>query len=113
MEVYVLQGERPAPMDNILLYKYVIQGVTVPPSGAANIAVKYQYDANGAVKVTAKQVDNGKNLNVKIESMPSDMSWTMLSPKEHAPSMPNIDIVLAIDLSGSMSGSPLGRVATI
>ena len=36
------------------------------------------------------------------------MSWTDLSPKDNmtAGDIPSVDVILAIDLSGSMSGEP-------
>lgn len=111
LEVYVLQGEFRRPLDNTILHKYVISKIqrTNPPNSV--IEVTYQYTADGVVQVSARQKDTGKDLAVKAEPVPEDMSWTDLSPREHQSGgrAPTVDVVLAIDLSGSMCGEPTKR----
>lgn len=108
LEVYVLQGEFRRPLDNTILHKYVISKIqrTDPPNSV--IEVTYQYTADGVVQVSARQKETGKTLPVKVEPVPEDMSWTDLSPREHqgGGKAPAVDVVLAIDLSGSMCGDP-------
>ena len=108
LEVYVLQGEFRRPLDNTILRKYVISKIqrTDPPNSV--IEVTYQYTADGVVQVSARQKETGKTLPVKVEPVPEDMSWTDLSPREHqgGGKAPAVDVVLAIDLSGSMCGDP-------
>ena len=108
LEVYVLQGEFHRPLDNTILHKYVISKIqrTDPPNSV--IEVTYQYTADGVVQVSARQKETGKTLPVKVEPVPEDMSWTDLSPREHqgGGKAPAVDVVLAIDLSGSMCGDP-------
>lgn len=108
IEVYVLQGEHKRPLDNVIINKYVITKIerTSPPNSV--IEVTYEYTANGVVEVSAVQRETGKKLPVRIEPVPEDMSWTDLSPKDNITggSMPTVDVMLAIDLSGSMSGEP-------
>jgi molecular chaperone DnaK (HSP70)/uncharacterized protein YegL len=108
LEVYVLQGEYKRPLDNTIINKYVISKIerTSPPNSV--IEVTYEYTANGVIEVSAVQKETGKKLPIKIEPVPEDMSWTDLSPKDNmtAGDMPSVDVMLAIDLSGSMSGDP-------
>ncbi len=108
LEVYVLQGEYRRPLDNTIINKYVISKIerTSPPNSI--IEVTYEYTANGVIEVSAVQIETMKKLPIKIEAVPEDMSWTDLSPKENVISvgMPSVDVMLAIDLSGSMSGNP-------
>ena len=108
LEVYVLQGEYKRPLDNTIINKYVISKIekTSPPNSV--IEVTYEYTANGVIEVSAVQKETNKKLPIKIEPVPEDMSWTDLSPKENMSSgeMPSVDVMLAIDLSGSMCGEP-------
>lgn len=111
LEVYVLQGAYRRPLDNIILDKYTISGIERTNSNTSVIEVSYQYNANGVVDVSAVQKETGKRLSVRIEKIPEDMSWTDGSPKDQlsssAPS--EVEVLLAIDLSGSMSGSPVNK----
>lgn len=108
LEVYVLQGENSSPLDNTIINKYVISKIerTTPPNSI--IEVTYEYTVNGVIQVSAIQKETGQKLPISIESVPEDMSWTELSPKDHMSGgeIPSIDLMLAIDLSGSMSGEP-------
>ena len=111
MEVYVLQGELQRPLDNTILNKYVISGIENTGSSPSTIEVSYRYTSNGVVEVSAIQIENGKILPIVIEQVPEDMSWTDKSPKEQESIRPSLsmDIILALDMSGSMSGEPLER----
>ncbi len=108
LEVYVLQGEYKRPLDNTVINKYVISKIerTSPPNSV--IEVTYEYTSNGVIEVSAVQKETNKKLPIKIEPVPEDMSWTDLSPKDNVTGggMPSVDVMLAIDLSGSMSGDP-------
>lgn len=108
LEVYVLQGDHPRPLDNTIIHKYVISGIKRTNSPAAIIDVTYAYTVNGVVEVSAVQKETGKKLPIRVEPVPEDMSWTDLSPKENRGSggrMPSVDVLLAVDLSGSMYGN--------
>jgi hypothetical protein len=65
--------------------------------------VTYSYDSDGLIVVTASQY--GRQLDIRIDSVPEDMSWT-----DRAPASANaVAVLLAVDLSGSMSGDPLDK----
>ena len=109
LEVYVLQGEYRRPLDNTIINKYVITQIekTSPPNTV--IEVTYEYTANGVIQVSAIQKETRKKLPIRIEAVPEDMSWTDNSPKDNPnnTSTPEVEVLLTVDLSGSMSGEPL------
>ena len=105
MDVYVLVGGYPRPLDNDIVHRYVISGIKPTASGVARIAVNYQYDANGVVVVSASQEGQSCVLPVRVEAVPEDMGWTDEDPANHVAR--DISIILAVDLSGSMDGEPL------
>jgi len=111
LEVYVMQGAFERPLDNTIINKYVIAKIERVSSPTSIIDVTYQYTSNGIVEVSAIQQENGKKLPIRIEPIPEDMSWTNISPKDQAGNAmsQNIEIILAVDLSGSMSGEPIQK----
>lgn len=111
LEVYVLQGEFPRPLDNTIINKYVITRIKKTTPAVSVIEVTYEYDSDGVIGVSAVQKETGKKLPVKIEPVPEDMSWTDGSPKDNQTGggIPEIDVFLTVDLSGSMSGQPLNE----
>lgn len=108
LEVYVLQGEYKRPLDNTIINKYVISKIERTSPANSIIEVTYEYTSNGVIEVSAIQKETKKKLPIKIEPVPEDMSWTDLSPKDNSTGggMPTVDVMLAIDLSGSMCGEP-------
>lgn len=108
LEVYVLQGDYKRPLDNTVINKYVISKIqkTTPPKSV--IEVTYKYNANGVIEVTALQKETGKKLPIKIEAVAENMEWANGSPKDNPnnATLPTVDVILAIDLSGSMYGEP-------
>lgn len=114
MEVYVLQGQSPRCLDNIILNKYVIENIEKTSGRETTIEVAYQYTADGIVQVHAIQQETGKELSIRVEPVPDDMSWTDGSPKDQITEVElhdEMEIMLAVDLSGSMSGRPVMEAA--
>ena len=109
LEVYVLQGAHERPLDNSVINKYVITKIEAVQKNPSVIEVSYKYTSNGVVDVSAVQTETGKSLPIKIESIPEDMSWTDGSPKDVMPTISDVEIILAVDLSGSMTGKPLDK----
>ena len=111
LEVYVLQGEFERPLDNKIINKYVITQIERVSSPTSIIDVTYQYTSNGVVEVSAVQQENHKKLPIRIEPVPEDMSWTDWSPKDQPGNSgaPDVNIILAVDLSGSMDGEPIEK----
>lgn len=114
LEVYVLQGAFERPLDNTIIDKYVITKIEKVEKNPSIIEVTYKYTSNGVVDVSAVQTENKKVLPIKIEKVPEDMSWTDGSPKDQASAgaPPEIEVILAIDLSGSMRGEPVKKAQT-
>ncbi len=73
VEIKVLQGERPFARDNTLLGKFRLGGIKRAPAGVPQIEVTFDIDANGIVKVTAKDLGTGKQKDITIEAT-SNMS---------------------------------------
>ncbi len=111
LEVYVLQGAYPRPLDNTIIDKYTITKIEKTAKNPSIIEVSYRYTSNGVVEVSAVQTETGKELPIQIEKIPADMSWTDGSPKDQAAAgtPQEIEVILAIDLSGSMSGEPVKK----
>ena len=108
LEVYVLQGDYKRPLDNTVINKYVISKIKKTSLPDSVIEVTYKYNANGVIEVSAVQKETGKKLPIRIEAVPEDMEWANGSPKDNPnnASLPTVDVILAIDLSGSMYGEP-------
>ena len=67
VEINVLQGERPMATDNRSLGKFILDGIPLTPRGIPQIEVTFDVDANGILKVTAKDKATGKLQSIKIE----------------------------------------------
>lgn len=112
MEVYLLQGDEPAPLDNDIAGKYVFPDIPYVDGGKSNIDVTYSYDANGVINVSALQLETNSQLPMHREPVPDDMSWVLKSPKDNQPqseTMVDGEIYIAIDFSGSMCGRPINK----
>jgi molecular chaperone DnaK len=65
--VRVFQGEREMCADNRLLGQFNLEGIPPAPRGVPQIEVKFDIDANGILKVAAKDLGTGKEQTVRIE----------------------------------------------
>ena len=66
VEIKVLQGEREFARDNKLLGTFTLQGIKRAWAGVPKIEVTFDIDANGIVKVSAKDLDTGKQQGITI-----------------------------------------------
>ena len=66
VEVNVLQGEREFARDNKSLGVFHLDGIAPAPRGVPQIEVTFDIDANGIVKVSAKDLGPGKEQNITI-----------------------------------------------
>ena len=66
VEVNVLQGEREFAHDNKSLGVFHLDGIAPAPRGVPQIEVTFDIDANGIVKVSAKDLGTGKEQNITI-----------------------------------------------
>ncbi|MCF2667883.1 molecular chaperone DnaK [Faecalicatena contorta] len=66
VEIHVLQGERPMAKDNKSIGKFRLKGIRRAPAGVPQIEVTFDIDANGILKVSAKDLDTGKEQSITI-----------------------------------------------
>lgn len=68
VEIKVLQGERPMASDNQVLGMFQLDGIRPAPRGVPRVEVSFDIDANGILKVTAKDLDTGKQQDITIKA---------------------------------------------
>jgi len=68
VEINVLQGERSMAKDNRTLGKFHLDGIPPASRGVPQIEVTFDIDANGILKVLAKDKGTGKEQNIRIEA---------------------------------------------
>ncbi len=68
VEIKVLQGEREMAADNKCLGTFQLVGIPPAPRGIPQIEVTFDIDANGILKVTAKDKATGKEQNIVIQA---------------------------------------------
>jgi molecular chaperone DnaK len=66
VEIHVLQGERPLAQANKSLGKFILDGIPPAPRGIPQIEVTFDIDANGILKVAAKDKATGRSQNITI-----------------------------------------------
>ncbi len=66
VEIHVLQGERKMAADNKTIGKFHLDGIPPAPRGMPQIEVTFDLDANGILKVNAKDLGTGKEQKITI-----------------------------------------------
>ena len=66
VEIHVLQGERKMANANKTLDRFNLDGIPPAPRGTPQIEVTFDIDANGIVKVSAKDLGTGKEQHITI-----------------------------------------------
>ena len=66
VSIRVFQGERQFTKDCKLIGNFELGGILPAPRGVPQISVKFDIDANGILKVTAKDLGTGKENNITI-----------------------------------------------
>lgn len=67
VQVHVLQGEREFAADNKSLGTFNLDGIPPAPRGVPQIEVTFDIDANGILKVSAKDKASGKDAQITIQ----------------------------------------------
>jgi len=67
VSVHVLQGERELSKDNRTLGRFDLVGIPPAPRGVPQIEVTFDIDANGIVKVSAKDLGTGRQQEIAIK----------------------------------------------
>jgi len=68
VEIHILQGERPMATQNRTIGRFHLDGIPTAPRGVPQIEVTFDIDANGIIKVSAKDKATGKEQNIRIEA---------------------------------------------
>ncbi len=68
VEIHILQGERSMATDNKTLARFILDGVPPASKGIPQIEVVFDIDANGILKVSAKDKTTNKSQSIKIEA---------------------------------------------
>lgn len=66
--IHVLQGERQQAAHNKSLGEFNLEGIRPAPRGVPQIEVTFELDADGILKVTAKDKDTGVSQNITIQA---------------------------------------------
>ncbi|MCL6611315.1 MAG: molecular chaperone DnaK [Peptococcaceae bacterium] len=66
VDIHVLQGEREMARDNRSLGQFKLDGIPPAPRGVPQIEVTFDIDANGILKVSAKDKATGKEQTITI-----------------------------------------------
>ena len=66
VQIRVLQGERPMARDNKKIGDFKLKGIRRAMAGVPQIEVTFDIDANGIVKVSARDLDTGKEQSITI-----------------------------------------------
>ena len=68
VEIHILQGERPMANQNRTIGRFHLNDIPPAPRGVPQIEVTFDIDANGIIKVSAKDKATGKEQNIRIEA---------------------------------------------
>ncbi|HEY4506068.1 MAG TPA: molecular chaperone DnaK [Candidatus Paceibacterota bacterium] len=68
VEIHIVQGEREMASDSKTLGRFILDGIPPSPRGMPQVEVTFDIDANGILKVNAKDKASGKEQSVRIES---------------------------------------------
>lgn len=68
VDIRVVQGEREFAKDNKFLGQFRLEGIPAAPRGVPQVEVAFDLDANGILKVSAKDKGTGKEQKITITS---------------------------------------------
>ena len=68
VQIHALQGERPMAKDNRSIGQFNLDNIPPAPRGVPQIEVSFDIDANGIIKVNAKDKATGKEQSIRIEA---------------------------------------------
>jgi molecular chaperone DnaK len=88
VEIHVVQGERPLAVDNKTLGKFILDGIPPAPRGIPQIEVTFDIDANGILKVTAKDKATGRSQHITLTASsgltPEEVEQMQQEAESHA-----------------------------
>ena len=110
LEIYLLQGDDPAPLNNTVVGKYVVPKIPGERGRETHVKVSYSYTENATIEVGAALASSGKSLEVQRAEVESDLSRFLNAPTDndaevHGPV--DARVMICVDVSGSMFGEGL------
>lgn len=109
LEVFLTQGEMDDPQSCAYLGRYVFTEFPSLSDKLAVLDITYAYDHNGVVQISAVERSTGKPLKLTVEPVPFDVPARFAGRPIDQQAREHMNIYLAFDLSGSMSGRPLAE----
>src|SRR5690625_2954109 len=109
IEVYVTQGESEDPFECTIIGKYRITNINHQPNHQAEVEITYAYDHNGVIQIKAKDLIDEHPLDVLRDDDIGNLDWLSEPPEEEVEEIMPVNVVIEIDLSGSMAGRPLKK----
>jgi len=82
VHITTYQGESEEPDENELLNTFVLSGIPKAKAGKENINIRFEYDLNGILKVTAEIVSTGKAAVMTINTEETGKSVDLSSWKD-------------------------------
>ena len=109
LEIYLLQGDDPAPLNNTVVGKYVVPKIPGERGRETHVKVSYSYTENATIEVGATLASSGRALEVERAEVESDLSRFLNAPTDndvkgegHGPV--DARVMICVDVSGSMYG---------
>jgi molecular chaperone DnaK len=88
VDIHVIQGERKMAPDNKTIGRFQLDGIPPAPRGTPQIEVTFDIDANGILKVSAKDLGTGKIQHITITASSglsdSDVEKMVQDAEKHA-----------------------------
>ena len=115
LEIYLLQGDDPAPLNNTVVGKYVVPKIPGERGRETRVLVSYSYTENATIEVGAALASSGRALEVQRAEVESDLSRFLNAPTDndaevHGPV--DARVMICVDVSGSMRGEGLRAAET-
>lgn len=108
LEIYLLQGDDPAPLNNTVVGKYVVPKIPGERGRETHVLVSYSYTENATIEVGAALAPSGRALEVERAEVESDLSRFLNAPTDNDATVENhgvsADVMICVDVSGSMYG---------
>lgn len=108
-EIFVVNGDgelKDLLNANAVQTKYTVSGIDHVKGGAL-VRAQYSFDRNGVIHVQARQGTENHDLPIRMEPIDPDELRKFYFPVEKTEEKADLTIVLALDVSGSMSGKPM------
>lgn len=108
LEIYLLQGDDPAPLNNTVVGKYVVPKIPGERGRETHVLVSYSYTENATIEVGAALAPSGRALEVERAEVESDLSRFLNAPTDNDATVENhgvsADVMICVDVSASMYG---------